>query len=67
VDSRERLDALVWFAKHEEHQAKEPARALTHAEDALERLPRVDMGRETSRRYRKELERRAARLRGRMD
>lgn len=62
VDSRERLDALVWFAKHEEHQRKDPARALTHVEDALERLPRIEMGRETSRRYRKELERRAARL-----
>lgn len=62
VDSRERLDVLVWLAKHEEHQAKEPARALIHVEDALERLPRVEMGRETSRRYRKELERRAARL-----
>lgn len=61
-DSREQLDVLVWFAKHEEHQAKEPARALVHVEDALERLPRVEMGRETSRRYRKELERRAARL-----
>ena len=58
-DSRERLDVLVWFAKHEEHQRKEPARALTHVEDALERLPRIEMGRETSRRYRKELERRA--------
>ncbi len=67
VDSRERLDVLVWLAKHEEHQRKEPARALTHVEDALERLPRIEMGRETSRRYRKELERRAARLRGRMD
>ncbi len=66
VDSRERLDVLVWLAKHEEHQRKEPARALTHVEDALERLPRIEMGRETSRRYRKELERRAARLRGRM-
>ena len=63
VDSRERLDVLVWLAKHEEHQAKDPARALTHVEDALERLPRIEMGRETSRRYRKELERRAARLR----
>ena len=42
---------------------KDPARALTHVEDALERLPRIEMGRETSRRYRKELERRAARLR----
>ena len=62
VDSRERLDVLVWFAKHEEHQRKEPARALTHVEDALERLPRIEMGRETSRRYRKELERRATRL-----
>ncbi len=62
VDSRERLDVLVWLAKHEEHQRKEPARALTHVEDALERLPRIEMGRETSRRYRKELERRAARL-----
>lgn len=61
-DSRERLDMLVWLAKHEEHQAKDPARALTHVEDALERLPRIEMGRETSRRYRKELERRAARL-----
>ena len=39
VDSRERLDVLVWLAKHEEHQRKEPARALTHVEDALERLP----------------------------
>ncbi len=67
LDSRERLDVLVWLAKHEEHQRKEPARALTHVEDALERLPRIEMGRETSRRYRKELERRAARLRGRMD
>lgn len=62
VDSRERLDVLVWLAKHEEHQRKEPARALTHVEDALERLPRIEMGRETSRRYRKELERRATRL-----
>ena len=62
VDSRERLDVLVWFAKHEEHQRKDPARALTHVEDALERLPRIEMGRETTRRYRKELERRAARL-----
>lgn len=61
-DSRERLDVLVWLAKHEEHQRKDPARALTHVEDALERLPRIEMGRETSRRYRKELERRAARL-----
>ena len=66
-DSRERLDALVWFAKHEEHQRKDPARALVHVEDALERLPRVEMGPETIRRYRKELEKRAARLRGRMD
>lgn len=62
VDSRERLDVLVWLAKHEEHQRKDPARALTHVEDALERLPRIEMGPETSRRYRKELERRAARL-----
>jgi len=62
VDSRERLDVLVWFAKHEEHQRKDPVRALIHVEDALERLPRIEMGRETSRRYRKELERRAARL-----
>ncbi len=62
VDSRERLDVLVWFAKHEEHQRKEPAGALTHVEDALERLPRVEMGRETTRRYQKELEKRAARL-----
>ena len=67
VDSRERLDVLVWLAKHEEHQAKEPARALIHVEDALERLPRVEMGRETSRRYRKELERRAARLQKSLD
>ena len=62
-DSREQLDVLVWFAKHEEHQRKEPARALIHVEDALERLPRIEMGRETSRRYRKELEKRATRLR----
>ena len=67
VDSRERLDVLVWLAKHEEHQRKEPARALTHVEDALERLPRIEMGRETSRRYRKELERRAARLQKSLD
>ena len=67
VDSRERLDVLVWLAKHEEHQRKEPARALTHVEDALERLPRIEMGRETSRRYRKELERRAARLQRSLD
>lgn len=61
-DSRERLDALVWFAKHEEHQRKDPARALGHVEDALERLPRVELGEETTRRYRKELAKRAARL-----
>ena len=61
-DSRERLDALVWFAKHEEHHRKDPARALTHVEDAIERLPRVELGDETSVRYRKELDRRAARL-----
>ena len=67
VDSRERLDVLVWFAKHEEHQRKDPARALTHVEDALERLPRTEMGQETSRRYRKELERRAARLHKSLD
>ena len=67
VDSRERLDVLVWLAKHEEHQRKEPARALTHVEDALERLPRIEMGRETSRRYRKELERRATRLQRSLD
>ncbi len=67
VDSRERLDVLVWFAKHEEHQRKDPARALIHVEDALERLPRIEMGRETSRRYRKELERRAARLQKSLD
>lgn len=67
VDSRERLDVLVWLAKHEEHQRKDPARALTHVEDALERLPRIEMGRETSRRYRKELERRAARLQKSLD
>ena len=67
VDSRERLDVLVWLAKHEEHQRKDPARALTHVEDALERLPRIEMGRETSRRYRKELERRAARLQRSLD
>ena len=62
MDSRERLDVLVWFAKHEEHQRKDPAQALTHVEDALERLPRVEMGRETTGRYRKELEKRATRL-----
>ena len=62
-DSRERLDVLVWFAKHEEHQRKDPTGALAHVEDALERLPRVEMGRESTRRYRKELEKRAARLR----
>ena len=67
VDSRERLDVLVWYAKHEEHRRKDPARALTHVEDALERLPRIEMGRETSRRYRKELERRAARLQKSLD
>lgn len=67
VDSRERLDVLVWLAKHEEHQRKDPARALTHVEDALERLPRTEMGQETSRRYRKELERRAARLHKSLD
>ena len=67
MDSRERLDVLVWFAKHEEHQRKDPARALTHVEDALERLPRVDMGRETTGRYRKELEKRASRLQGSLD
>ena len=67
VDSRERLDVLVWLAKHEEHQRKDPARALTHVEDALERLPRIEMGRETSRRYRKELERRATRLQKSLD
>ena len=63
LDSRERLDVLVWFAKHEEHQRKDPARALTHVEDALERLPRVDMRRETTRRYQRDLEKRATRLR----
>ncbi len=67
VDSRERLDVLVWFAKHEEHQRKDPAKALEHVEDALERLPRVEMGRETTGRYRKELEKRAARLQRSLD
>lgn len=66
-DSRERLDALVWFAKHEEHQRRDPARALIHVEDALERLPRVEMGRETLGRYRKELDKRAARLQKSLD
>ena len=66
-DSRERLDMLVWLAKHEEHQRKEPARALTHVEDALERLPRIEMGPETTRRYRKDLERRATRLQKSLD
>ena len=67
MDSRERLDVLVWFAKHEEHQRKDPAQALTHVEDALERLPRVEMGRETAGRYRKDLEKRGTRLRGNLD
>ena len=66
-DSRERLDMLVWLAKHEEHQRKDPARALTHVEDALERLPRIEMGPETTRRYRKDLERRATRLQKSLD
>lgn len=66
-DSRERLDTLVWFAKHEEHQRKDPAAALVHVEDALERLPRLLVGRETSGRYRKELGKRAARLRRSLD
>ena len=61
-DSRETLDALVWFAKHEEHQRKDPATALAHVEDAMERLPRVGMPAETAARYLRELERRAARL-----
>ena len=67
MDSRERLDVLVWFAKHEEHQRKDPARALEHVEDAIERLPRVEMGRETTGRYRKELEKRATRLQRSLD
>ena len=61
-DSRERLDALVWFAKHDEHQRKDPATALIQVEDALERLPRVQLGRETSGRYLRDLRKRAARL-----
>ena len=39
MDSRERLDVLVWFAKHEEHQRKDPAKALEHVEDAWNGYP----------------------------
>ena len=67
LDSRERLDVLVWFAKHEEHQRKDTAKALEHVEDAIERLPRLEIGRETTGRYRKELEKRAARLQRSLD
>lgn len=62
ADARETLDALVWFAKHEEHQRKDPTRALAHVEDALERLPRVPLPPDTAARYRSELGKRAARL-----
>ena len=62
-DTREKLDALVWFAKWDEHRRKDPARALEHVEDALERLPRAGMRREAAANYRSRLEKRARRLR----
>ncbi len=63
-DTREKLEALVWFAKWEEHRRKDPAAALAHVEDALELLPRVGMQFGTETRFRLELEERARRLRG---
>ncbi len=63
-DTPERLEALVWFAKHEEHHRRDYARALLHVEDALERLPRVRKLRpDRARAVRDQLRHRASRLR----
>lgn len=66
VDGPERLDALVWFAKHEEHQRRNARAALLHVEDALERLPRARLRPDRHRAYREALDRRAGRLRRRI-
>ena len=62
-DTPERIKALVWFAKHEEHQRKDFDQALLHVEDALERLPRVPLRPDRARTVRAELRHRAQRLR----
>ena len=62
ADSRVWLDALVWLAKWEEHHLKRPGRALLHVEDALERLPRVDLSEGRSTRCYEELAHRRSRL-----
>ena len=62
-DSRARIEALRWLAKWEEHQKKDPERALLHVEDALERLPRLPIPPDSSTRYRRDLDKRASRLR----
>ncbi len=65
LDIPERLDALVWFAKHEEHRRGDFGAALLHVEDALERLSRVPLRPERLRAWRESLDHRAARLRRR--
>ncbi len=64
-DTPERLEALVWFAKHEEHQRKDFDQALLHVEDALERLPRLPLRPDRARTVREALQHRRRRLRRR--
>lgn len=64
-DTQEYLEALRWFAKFEEHENHDYARALAHVRDARDRLDRVPARYdETVPRRREDWARRAARLEG---
>ena len=63
ADTPEYLEALRWFAKYEEHENHDYARALSHVHDAQDRLDRVPARfDETLPRRREDWARRASRL-----
>lgn len=63
ADTPEYLEALRWFAKYEEHENHDYARALSHVRDAQDRLDRVPARfDETLPHRREDWARRAARL-----
>ena len=65
ADTPEYLEALRWFAKYEEHENHDYARALAHVHDAQDRLDRVPARfDETLSRRREDWAHRAARLEG---